>query len=802
MRIRSRLLLLALVLLLPIAHADPDGGVVDVTAAAIGAGAAPAPGRVKIDSCLPWGTKPVVPEVGPIGTLGTMPGSLPEFPGGGSGADGAFVATADATLEGGTYEFTTYVVDPDVTLTYAGPVEIRTTGDMTVSGTIRTTSASAPITIRCAGSLSMTAGRPDIFTVGTESPIDVMVGEDFRAGEASRLKTVYGAIGISAHGLAGGRGVLEFSAGGVETDEGDVTLRARGPVRFIEGRIETIRGSVLLESFEESVRLDAGAEFHVFGAPSLAIEAATRVDLLLGSLISVTTTPVRITAYGGAIVLDGSTIMSTSGGIDLGALTFLGLAGGRVSTHSGSVSVLCPEGSVEVESPSGGGGVASIGSIDGDIDIAAGDDVSVNGLGRIHAWHGSLDIRAGGDFRLTELAGVGNNLIDSGPIDIRGGNAIVLSGAPAIGGFVQGTSIALAAGSEGVGIQHVTCRSTEGPLTVLSKGPIAIDGHLEAAGELRLTSTEDSIDLRDETLGTMTGDPSGSILIDSWAVPPGRIDAAGSTIVSGTSSAASGDVTIGVHVDSKGPPDAVDSFFHGSRFRLALDEQRPERSTLTVAGFCDSGWEDLDLGSPATLTVDDLSIDLPALVPVKGGRVWVHDQDGVTFKVRPSRSKSSRGRFSLKFAGDLGGLVDPDSPHRIRYAGTAPDTPDLYPIRAKATVRGPGRDRLSLHFGLGTVGTPDEASDVRIRFAGRVDVTIPASSFRRRGDAYEFKGDLDGVTSVRLDYARGTVKVKGANLDLGLFPEGPVPVFVGVTVGDDERAVRFRMVRRGSRLRY
>ena len=174
----------------------------------------------------------------------------------------------------------------------------------------------------------------------------------------------------------------------------------------------------------------------------------------------------------------------------------------------------------------------------------------------------------------------------------------------------------------------------------------------------------------------------------------------------------------------------------------------------------------------------------------------------MTFKVRPSRSGSSRGRFRLRITRDLRGLVEPESAHRIRYAGRTLAAPSLFPTRAKATLRGPGDDRLFLKLGLASTSTPDTASDVRIRIAGRVDVTIPAASFTRRRDVYEFVGDIDGITLVRLDYARETVKVKGSNLDLGVFPEGPVPVFVGVSVADDERAVRFRMVRRGRKLRY
>src|SRR5687768_16581597 len=114
-------------------------GTIDTTGATIATGAAATHGTVVIEPCVMGGTPPTT-----LGSIGTMTGSLPAFPGGGTGSGGAFHATTDQTLPGGTYDFTTYDVDAGVTVTYDAAVTIRTTGDIHVSGTVRTTAASAP----------------------------------------------------------------------------------------------------------------------------------------------------------------------------------------------------------------------------------------------------------------------------------------------------------------------------------------------------------------------------------------------------------------------------------------------------------------------------------------------------------------------------------------------------------------------------------------------------------------------------------------------------------------------------------
>ncbi|MHC4471162.1 MAG: hypothetical protein ACYS99_09385, partial [Planctomycetota bacterium] len=129
--------------------------------------------------------------------------------------------------------------------------------------------------------------------------------------------------------------------------------------------------------------------------------------------------------------------------------------------------------------------------------------------------------------------------------------------------------------------------------------------------------------------------------------------------------------------------------------------------------------------------------------------------------------------------------------------------PDLYLARAKAALKGAGKDKLKLVLGLATdASTPGSAQSMRIRFGDKLDVTIPAGSFEGKGERYEFKGDMEGITKVVLDYAKEALTIKGKGMDLGDFAEGASSVLVGIDLGDQGRAVRVRMVRKGAGLRY
>src|SRR5688572_29612646 len=76
-------------------------GTIDTTGATIATGAAATQGTVVIEPCVMGGTPPTLPPLPTLGSIGTMTGSLPAFPGGGTGSGGAFHATTDQTLPGG-----------------------------------------------------------------------------------------------------------------------------------------------------------------------------------------------------------------------------------------------------------------------------------------------------------------------------------------------------------------------------------------------------------------------------------------------------------------------------------------------------------------------------------------------------------------------------------------------------------------------------------------------------------------------------------------------------------------------------
>ncbi|MHC4861014.1 MAG: hypothetical protein ACYTDY_13085 [Planctomycetota bacterium] len=109
-------------------------GTIDTTGATVEVGTAPMLGTKTIEPCPVPGAPPMLPPIGGLGTPGTFTGSLPAFPGGGDGSNLEFHATGDMVIPGGTYNHTTYRVDNSATVTYSGPVTIRTTGDVNIEG--------------------------------------------------------------------------------------------------------------------------------------------------------------------------------------------------------------------------------------------------------------------------------------------------------------------------------------------------------------------------------------------------------------------------------------------------------------------------------------------------------------------------------------------------------------------------------------------------------------------------------------------------------------------------------------------
>lgn len=285
--------------------------------------------------------------------------------------------------------------------------------------------------------------------------------------------------------------------------------------------------------------------------------------------------------------------------------------------------------------------------------------------------------------------------------------------------------------------------------------------------------------------------------------------------------------TLGVRIAELrafGPaPTTVESFFLPKLVRVKVNAADASKSTVVASGFFDTGPKVADFASPATLDVGGLHFNIPALL--LQGSTYVFSGGGVSFKITPNKSGSSRAKFRMTFKGDVGGKVAPDGPLDLAFADATSTgrgsvtlakglyglgrvrgalvKPNLYLARAKAGLKGSGKDSLSLVVGLATAGTtPTVASDLSVSFGDTFSATIPAGQFVKKGDVYTFAGDVNGITKVIVNYLRETITISGKGLDLGNFPQGPNIVLVGIGFGAETHAVRVRMGRTGASMRY
>ena len=271
------------------------------------------------------------------------------------------------------------------------------------------------------------------------------------------------------------------------------------------------------------------------------------------------------------------------------------------------------------------------------------------------------------------------------------------------------------------------------------------------------------------------------------------------------------------------PVGTLVSYFLPRSVNFSVNSAAPEKSRLVASGFFDMGLATTDLSGAATLFVGTKVFVLPALERRKNGSYRYAGQ-GVDFTITPNKSGSSRAKFRLSTTGDLTGRVSADGLLTLRFiqAGVVDGTgsvglqagryklgkvrgtltaPALFVYSAKATVNGGGRDTLTLKTGLGALGgTPPTAPDVTVAF-GSFTATVPGAEFTPRGESFVFKGDVGGVTSLVMDYARETMTLSAKGIDLGTVPEGAQSVIVTVGAGGS-RTVLVRVVRKGNALRY
>jgi beta-propeller repeat-containing protein len=271
-------------------------------------------------------------------------------------------------------------------------------------------------------------------------------------------------------------------------------------------------------------------------------------------------------------------------------------------------------------------------------------------------------------------------------------------------------------------------------------------------------------------------------------------------------------------------PPAIDSFFLPKKVVAKANTKDASKSKLVASGFFDTGSGTPDLSAAATLTVGSTDFAIPALAASPDGRRFSFSGQGLTFVVTKNPFGSSRAKFKLKRTGDLAGIAPQNGDLELRFHNAVVDgraevrlaagkfqlgrvrgalvAPNLFVVRAAATLKGAGKDGVSLIVGLATDGvTPAAAPDLHVRF-GALDATIPHDQFQPHGDLFVFKGDVGGVTGVKLDYARETISIKARNATLGTFGQGANVVEIAVALGSDTRTVRVRASRKGSVMKY
>ena len=275
--------------------------------------------------------------------------------------------------------------------------------------------------------------------------------------------------------------------------------------------------------------------------------------------------------------------------------------------------------------------------------------------------------------------------------------------------------------------------------------------------------------------------------------------------------------------DAGGAPPPITSFFLPQEVKAKVHAKVAAKSSVSADGIFDTGPDTPDFAAAATLDVGGLHFDIPGLTPA--GKGFTFTGGGVKFSITPNPYGSSRAKFKLDYKGDLTGKVAQNGPLDLYFANAITDgggtvildrgafalgkvsgalvQPNLFIVRARADLNGAGDDELSVIVGLATGGTtPATAPDLTFGFAGSLSATIPAGDFVRKAATDTFTGNVNGITKVVIDYARGQISITGKALTLGNFAEGGNPVLITVGLGADVRAVLVRMGRIGNTMKY
>ena len=270
--------------------------------------------------------------------------------------------------------------------------------------------------------------------------------------------------------------------------------------------------------------------------------------------------------------------------------------------------------------------------------------------------------------------------------------------------------------------------------------------------------------------------------------------------------------------DEEAPPTA---FIAPKKVTLSLPTGVTKKSpppSLSASGILDTGVDTVDLSLPGTLSLGSHEIAFSeGLTPTTSqGKKYAGEAGGASLKLTLDKKGSSETRFTLRYSGDLTGDAVTDGPLKIGYAtdefdaqstvvmthgsfkrGKLPASvvaPSLDVRKANLALRGPSRDNLQLTLGFASDGTaPLAPSDFEIGFGAYLGVVPAASLAVKSGEKFQFKGDIDGIKKVTINYAKGEIQIKLRKTTLGLYGEGGAPALVEVTLDGETQTLAFRI---------
>jgi len=825
MRLRRAVSVLALAAALASAPSGllAGGGTILTPGATITAGAGTPMGTVTIDASAPPATPPTIGAVPAIGSIGAIDGSMPAFAGGGAGGLGAADFASSTSLAGGVYEFTTYTIQSNVGVTYTGAVTIKTTGDMTLDGGIRTTAAGASVTIQCGGNLVVNphlgGNSEGVETTGASAPVVIDVNGTItttvNGSTTTLIRSLSGATTILQHGTAAPMSLARLDASAVTT----LSVFSAGSI------------SAANSSFTGDV-----VEVRAFGGDTTGTTTTFFADSRTRVQSSGTTTivnggqvrsfgPVDVAGIGGDVVLDTTSVTcgaaAATADLTLRAGRHVTFQNAPIVTYTGTGAIVVRAfGGDATFEPTNAAKISQLRHLGtGTVDVRASNDVSIGGQSRVESQGGALSVAAGHDVLLRDACQV---LAPTGLLDVRATGAVTGSGT-GVKPTATGGTTSIGAGAD-VALDVGSVQGADGPLTIVAATSVALAGTYSSVGALRVAALDGGVDIGGATLLTFdaASGASGAALVESFK-EGATINATSASVTSGAAGASkSGDVSVLVH----GAP-VFDGYLLPTKVALKIGKDGAAHSVVNIAGAFDLGRSATDVSGAATLTIGDLAIPVSLVKDAKGR--YRQTTTTFDFRVLPAKNGSSKAAFTLKAIGDFGAIVAAagEGPLALRFAHPQIDArgnvtltkgkyaagkkraaraaPGLALVRAKATIVGMSGDSLDVLLAFATDGTtPVSAPDVVVAFGPAFTVAVPGATFgAAKKGVFKALSPTAGVLSVTLDYAHETIAVKAKKTDLGAIATGAgVPVDVVVSFGADARTVRVRLGGKGTKTAY